>query len=316
MPRNQQPATPPAAEQPSPSSALTVPADIMRDLLQAQRGMIGERQRLPQVKIMGAGAGLYEFADTNDTVRTFRGVILGSHMRNVLWDKAYGDEAPRPRGGDDEEQKGRPACVSGDGVTGVPREGFAHAALQPRDASPTATPVVARGTERISCRTCPYNQWGSKRLIPELMRPGDSGKGKAVTNQRAVYILVEGREAPVMLILPPTSITAFDEYLTTLLNRGIPVQATFTTFTQEIKERGRLKWAQATFAQGDALNQESFSRVLAKRNEYRSHLDGRQEELVEAEVTDEVDHAATNAAPAAGANAPQPAGEEDDDIPF
>lgn len=305
---------PPRSNVPAPvapeQNALiaSLPDDVRADLLRAQKGMIGDTQRLPMVKIMPAGAGLYEFVDTSDTLRSFRGVILGSHARNVLWDKAYGDETPRPRNEQGEEETSQPACRSADGVFGVPRQGFAHAALQRRGAT---TVTAAVGTERIDCRTCPYNQWGSKRLIPEIMRPGDSGKGKAVTNQRAVYALVEGREAPVMLVLPPTSISAFDEYLATLLNRGIPVQATFTLFTQEVKERGRLKWAQATFSQGEFLTQDAFSRVLAKRAEYQTHISGRVEELVVMDA-DVEDAAANGGAPSGSASSDS----EDDDIPF
>lgn len=299
------------ATQAAQHSALmaNLPDDVRQDLLRAQKGMIGESQRLPQVKIMGAGAGLYEFTDTNETEREFAGVILGSHARNVLWDKAYGTNQS-------DEEKGKPACQSRDGITGIPREGFPHAALQRRG----QPQVLATGTERIDCRSCPYNQWGSKHLIPEIMRPGDSGKGKATTNQRAVYVLVDGRETPVMLILPPTSISAFDEYLSTLLNRGIPVQATLTVFKQEKKERGTMKWAQATFAQGEPLSQEAFSRVLAKRTEYATHISGRVEELVveDADVDDTAannDHA-TRAANADAEEFPGALEDEDDDLPF
>jgi hypothetical protein len=256
-----------------------LPEDVRRDLLRAQQGMIGDTQPLPQVKIMAAGAGMYEFTDTNETVREFEGVILGSHARNVLWDRPYGTQLPP--GAPDEDKL--PVCSSRDGKTGIPRRGFAHAALQGR---------VATGTESIDCKRCPYNQWGSKGLIPALLRAGAgetaaTAKGKAVVNQRAVYFLVQGRQTPVELILPPTSISALDEYLAMLLNRGMPVQAVLTRMSQDVQQRGGLRWAQATFAQGDLLDAAAFHRALETRTAFKNQIEGVVEELViEPEIVD------------------------------
>lgn len=274
----------------TPDTALVMADDVRADLLRAQRGMIDERQRLPQVRIMAAGVALYEFSDTHETVRDFQGIVLGAHPRNVLWDKPYGQQ------GNGQEQAAVPACSSNDGKFGIPRQGFRHAALRG---------AVATGSERISCRECPYNNWGSKGLIPELLRAGETVetvKGKAVVNQRAVYVAVEGRLAPVELILPPTSITAFDEYLAVLLNRNIPVQAVLTTFTQEVKSRGQLRWGQAKYEQGDSLSRDAFSRVLAMRQEWLPTIEGTHEEMVvAADVAEPGDIGG---------------GEDDEEIPF
>jgi hypothetical protein len=281
-----------------------LPEDIRRELLNAQKGMIVNRQKLPIVKMMPAGVGMYEFTDTGDTVREFAGIILGSHARNVLWDKPYGQQASAG-----EEEKGRPACMSSDGKTGVPRQGFRHAALQGRE---------ALGTERIVCRTCPYNQWGSKGLIPAILRPGETAetaKGKAVVNQRSVIILTPNRVAPVELILPPTSIVGLDEYLTTTLNQGRPVQSLVTIFKQEQKQKGTLKWSQAVFVAGDSIDAQTFQRVLQSRTEYKAAIEGIEEELI-VEAEPEVAPAASGTGeafedfPAAGGSG------EDDQIPF
>jgi hypothetical protein len=269
----------PAAAEPAGTSVSTyvMPDDIRRDLLNAQKGMIGEKQRLPQVKIMPAGAGLYEFTDTSETTREFIGVILGSHSRNVLWDKPFGS-APT-----NSDEPPLPACSSNDGQFGVPRQGFAHAALQRRG---QAAPVQATGTERINCRTCPYNQWGSKKLIPALLRAGEDPekvKGKATVNQRAVYLLVAGRETPVELVLPPTSLNPYDEYLASMLNQGVPVQGILTRIAQEVQTRGQTRWGVATFSAGEALDAAAFDRVMSARGQWRNEIDGIVEELVEAE---------------------------------
>jgi hypothetical protein len=237
----------------TPGTALALPEDVKADLLRAQMSAIGTTLELPRVKIMAAGVGMYEFTDgTNETVREFSGVILGSHARNVLWDKKFGSA----RSDDDEKF---PACSSRDGITGIPRAGFEHAALS----------GPAEGTETIDCATCPYNQWGTGNLLIADKNP----KGKATTNQRSVYILTADRRLPVELVLPPTSITAFDEYMGRLLNRSTPVQAVVTKFTQKVTEKGSLKWANAIFTTERPLTQEEFNDVLETMTRFRASID-------------------------------------------
>lgn len=247
---------------PQPGTALALPADVRADLLMAQRDQITTQQRLPTIKVMPAAAGLFEFTDTNDTEREFEAVVLGSHASNVLWEVPFGQ--PRPRNPLTGEEVVGPGCSSNDGKYGTPRAGYAHAALQ-RRGSPE---VLATGSERIECATCPYNQFNSKSLV------GGTGKGKAVTNQRNIYLLVDNRITPMELVIVNTSIPAFDEYLVSLLNRGIPVQAVVTKFRQEIRTKpgSNQRWAVVTFARGGDLNQQEFDHVLAKRNEYMSYL--------------------------------------------
>lgn len=264
------------------TTALVIPDDIRADLLRAQVDQIDTQQRLPRVKIMAAGAGLFEFSDTLDTVREFRGVILNSHARNVLWDRPYGDDS-----GDEEDRA--PACVSEDGRYGAPRTGFIHLGI--------GRERPALGNERIECESCPYNQWRSAELV------GRSGKGKACTNQRSVYVMVEDRDQPVELLLPPTSIPNYDAYLANLAGRGIPVQAVVTIFKQERKDRGGLRWSVATFTEGDALDAATFEKVIERRTRYRAAITP-------------PDPLAAPAAAVEAANDSQAPGEEDDDIPF
>jgi hypothetical protein len=231
------------------STALVIPPDVQADLLRSQAESIGTPQRLPRIKIMPAAAGLFEFTDDSSTTREFSGIILGSHARNVLWDGAFGEERA--------EADRAPACSSRDGKIGVPRAGFRHAALNDAEAI---------GTEQIECAACPYNAFGSKRLITENGNP----KGKAVTNQRSVYVAIEGRRSPMELLVVNTSIPPFDEYLNSLLQREIPVQSVVTIFKQELKNRvgSAGRYAVATFANGGPVNAETFNRILALRTEY------------------------------------------------
>lgn len=235
--------------------SFALPEDIRADLLRAQAGSIHTPQALPRVKIMGAGAGLYEFSDTQETVQAFKGVILNTHPRNVLWDRAFGD---RPQ--TDNPEDSLPACSSTDGRYGTPRVGFRHAGLQGR---------VSTGNERVECATCPYNQWGTGNLLIATQNP----RGKAVTNQRSIYILMEDRESPVELVLPPTSMAALDEYLTLLLNRQLPVQAVVTGFGLFRKEgRGGNRYSVATFQQDRPLTEEEFTAAMQRRQGFWSSI--------------------------------------------
>lgn len=76
-----------------------------------------------------------------------------------------------------------PDCVSFDGHDGVGEPG---------------------GT----CATCPLNQWGSGSA-------GSDGKshGKACANRRRVYFLRDGDAFPMLLSIPPTSLSRFSDFI-------------------------------------------------------------------------------------------------------
>lgn len=240
-------------------------SDDFREELLRQQGEQLTTVDIPRVKIMAAGAGLYEFTDTNDTVRDFEAIILSSHGRNTLWEKPYGTDTA------DGDLSG-PGCSSGDGQIGRPRQGFQHEAVE----------GPATGSEAITCSSCPYNQWGSAELV------GKSGKGKACTNQRSVYLIVEGKALPYELILSPTSLRAFDAYSASLLNQGFPLPAVITKLGQETKSSGALKWSQATFDMGAGLTDEAFGLVREKLAKYREAITPRSI-IAEAEWTTEDD---------------------------
>jgi hypothetical protein len=302
-------ATPAPAPTSQPGTGLvrSMPEDIRRELLNAQKGMLGERAKLSQIKIMNAGVGMFEFTDDPSTnPREFTGVILGSHDRNVLWDKAFGvNEAPAA-GSDGSERL--PACSSNDGLYGVPRQGFRHAAL-----SRTPNPVAV-GTERINCKTCPYNQWSSRGLIPAKLRPGEdpaTAKGKAVSNYRILYVMMAGREVPMEMIIPSTSISSYDEYLSSLIQRGIPVQGIVTKFTQQQQSKNGQRFCTALFTMEAELDDQGFANAMAMRTQWRNEIEGRVEELVEATVENAAAPAVQSLEDQATGAAP-----DDEDIPF
>jgi len=75
----------------------------------------------------------------------------------------------------------QPDCSSFDGKTGIDGNG-----------------------EVKQCANCPYNQFGSAR---------NGGKGKACKNMHRIYILMNGQVIPMLLILPPSSIASWRNYI-------------------------------------------------------------------------------------------------------
>jgi hypothetical protein len=237
--------------------------DLLRDMAEG----ISTRQALTRVKVMPAGANLFEFEDTGDTFREIRGVVLSAHGRNVLWDKPV-SEGQVTRTDDPEA---RPACASTDGKYGNPREGFIHLGL-PANLGKTPQTATARATgqELLSCADCPYNQFRSVGLLPYTKQ--GSQQGKAVTNQRSIYILLPDRRFPVELRITPSSLTAFDAYLKLLVDASVPIQAVETVFTLERMERGAQKWSVVKFTRGANLTLEQFQAALETKTRFREQI--------------------------------------------
>jgi hypothetical protein len=243
---------PPAS---NPGTALALPDDILKDLLKAQQESVSGELALPLIKIAGAGVGFYEFPDEQDAVKEFSAVILGAHGKNVLWTKKMDPNAQA------DDPEARPACSSPDGKHGTPREGFVHANLgHPAD-----------GTELIECAKCVYNKFGSG----DVFIADKNKKGKAVTNQKVVYLFLPDRAMPFKLILNTMSIPNYDEYAQRLLRRGLPVQTVLTTFRQVKKEAGSVKYSIATFHEGQPLGREAFDAVMEMYRQYRETIEPR-----------------------------------------
>lgn len=291
--RSETPSAPvadPTPQAPGTALALSLPDDIRAELLRAQAASIQTPIDLVELKMLAAGACQFELTD--DPGRTFqvaRGIILHAHPSNVLWHKKYG----APLNPNDEKDK-LPRCASNDGVYGVPLEGFAHAGLPNGE--------VGDGRRTVECASCPYNQWNSGNLLIADKNP----KGKAVTNNRKVYLMVEGRDAPVVFTIPPTSIGAFDEYASGLLNKGIPLQAVVTEFTQTRSTGRGAAYALVFPRVVQDLNSEEFAIVMDKRRRYAASI-------FQPSVVG--DATATVVDPSTESDETD-AAQEDDDIPF
>jgi len=61
------------------------------------------------------------------------------------------------------------------------------------------------------CYECPQNVFGA-----------DGKRGKACKNMKRVYLKLDGYTLPVRMTVPPTSLASINEYVSSLVNRGIP----------------------------------------------------------------------------------------------
>lgn len=77
----------------------------------------------------------------------------------------------------------------------------------------------------IACKGCPLNEYGTAK----------NGRGKACKNMRRLYIMTEGLPLPVILTLPPTSLTSFANYrLSSLAAKKLKPNEVVTEFSIEV----------------------------------------------------------------------------------
>lgn len=119
-----------------------------------------------------AGGGLaFEVGGTDEenpeSVSELIGILLWHHPLNSYWKKELSSGSEPPD------------CISYDGITGVNR----------------------LTGEIQNCKTCSYNQFGSKN------------RGKACKNMQKIYFLRESSLIPIVLTLPPTSLKYIRDYL-------------------------------------------------------------------------------------------------------
>lgn len=126
-----------------------------------------------------------------------------------------------PRGGGN-----IPECASTDGITGTTQD----------------------GSER-KCAACPMNEWGTGED-----EAGNPTRGKACKEMRRIFLANEDTAIPVVLTLPPTSIRAFDDYISARLSQHIIDIARETVITlSSAKSDNGFKYAVAEFTIGDPV---------------------------------------------------------------
>lgn len=150
--------------------------------------------RLGQIKILHQ-ANLFELPDGEKT-DAFEGIILDIYNVNAWWEESYditGGGIP-------------PQCFSMDGIK-----------LDPMSEKPQS--------EKGFCASCPQNKFES-----EIRKDGSPGRGKACKNMKRVHVMMANGQFPKRLTVPPTSLKAINEYVSLLLDKGIPYPIVNTHF--------------------------------------------------------------------------------------
>ena len=177
-----------------------------------------------RVKMPAGGGRAYEIDDADDpddpeVTSSIEGVVVAHHSVNAYWAKSLDD------GGD-----AAPDCASKDG-----RSGYGDRGIDGDTGGP------------YPCAECPLNEFGSS----------ESG-GKACKNMKHLFVLRAGDVIPLLVVLPPASIKAWQVYLTksVLLKRRKAHGIITRIGLEKAKNAGGIEYSRATFAFGGALTPE------------------------------------------------------------
>jgi hypothetical protein len=169
--------------------------DVARGLFDTRENLKGLEPRLPQIKILHAGALMFVMPD-GTRVQKFESTMLDFNRCNAYWSVPFTESG----GGTP------PDCASLDAIN-----------LDPMSEAPQS----ATG----KCKQCPMNQFGSEKA------KGEESRGKACKNMMRVHLLISGQLIPFRMTLPPTSLKVMDEYIPMIESRGHPYQLTVTEFS-------------------------------------------------------------------------------------
>ena len=109
----------------------------------------------------------------------------------------------------------------------------------------------------LSCRACPYNEWGSVTLL------GKEGKGKACGDVRRLLLWSEGIKIPQLLQVPTTSIKAWDSYCSSLDAAGMKHTMAITEVALEPKSSGSMNWSVLTFSMSGPVSEEMANELVS-----------------------------------------------------
>ena len=181
---------------------------------------------LDRIKIPAGGMTAFEVptgdGESSELEKEIECVILLSHPANAFYREAY-------KGGSNP-----PDCGSFDGAMGV-------------------------GSPGGSCKTCPYNQFGS-----------GEGKSKACKNRRMLYLLRENELFPMMLNLPTGSLKGFTKYVQSLLTvHKRPHQVVTKISLRKASSSTNIDYSQAVFKCVRALDENEQKNIDAMIEQVR-----------------------------------------------
>lgn len=122
--------------------------------------------------------------------------------------------------------------------------------------APTGGPqAIDFGDGRVTytgptCAGCVFNVWGSAAEWKD--DPGNASK--ACTEKRLLGLLIKGRDIPVLLFVPPTSLRAWQQHTADMRLRRAPLAGTYTRIRVEREEAGERTWGSLRFAPGEPVD--------------------------------------------------------------
>jgi hypothetical protein len=185
-------------------------------------------------------------------VKRIVGVILASKRVRVFFPK-FGVEAAEKQVA--EVTNNRPICASNDYENGIMADVDWASITDQKHPAIIIKGEVAKGG--LSCRTCPYNVWGSVGML------GKEGKGKACSDIRRLLLWKEGIKISQLLQVPTTSIRAWDNYCSSLDAAGLKHNAMITEIGLEARSNGGRNWSVLNFSAGDEITNPMAKELLA-----------------------------------------------------
>ena len=195
---------------------------------------------LDRVKIPAGGGTSWEVPslEGSESLKELEGIVIAWSGPRVYWAVSLDDR--------DDGDVGAPDCFSDDGKVGIGMFGAGS------DGNPTG-----------GCRECPMAEWGSKDPDPAI-----TSGAPACREQRLLYLLRPDSLLPLTVVLPPTSIRPFRNYMMRLSGAAVPYYGVVTKMGLETQKSGALKWSTVLPTVGRRLSEEEIKAV----GEYRSSL--------------------------------------------
>lgn len=224
----------------------------------------GQAYDFKPLKVKIAGGGINQFVTPGgDTLKEISAIMVISQKARAYWPAS-----------DDSEQS-PPLCQSPDAVNGLFNADVSDTQFAAATHTKTAHPGVVAMSENkpamptYDCVSCPLNQWGS----------ADKGRGKACKEMRKIVLLVEGWSTPVILTLPPTSITPFDTFASGQRTEGGQYFLVRVKLGLEKKGQGNTAYSVLTITSPKKLTDEEKYAVVEIRNAAKAYV---KESIIEA----------------------------------
>lgn len=187
-------------------------------------------------------------------VKRFDALILASRRVRTFFPKCGTKVAEKELA---EATSNRPICSSDDYEHGVMADIDWDDVTKIHEQHPARMIKQELAKGGLSCRACPYNQWGSVTML------GKEGRGKACGDVRRLLLWSEGIKIPQLLQVPTTSIRAWDSFCSSLDAAGLKHTMVITEIALEPKSSGSMNWSVLTFSMTGPVSEEMANELIA-----------------------------------------------------